>query len=477
MDSFVVKKIPVRSGKRRRPDPEPVRSDSPHAHSRRRQRNSSFSASENTPFGFTKKQLPLKAILLYGGGTVFAVLLLFLIFKFYSFYQNVKIDTPKSGQAVAPKEEKTTYTILLTGYGGEGHDGSYLTDTLMLASIDMKKKNVVLFSIPRDLWITFPTDDPEDVYYSKINSVYQAGLFPDTYPFLPEKYIGEENAPALIKEVVKDVTGLEVDYFVGVDFDGFRKAIDTLGGIEVNVQRAFTDYLYPIDGKEDDQCGYTPKPTMTEDQAREYREKIERMSPEEKEAFENRPITEYTEEEFQYVATAEPELAFSCRYETLVFEAGPQTMDGETALKFARSRKSLQDGGDFNRAARQQLVVEALKSQVLSIGFIPKILPTFETLSEHVSTDMPLSQMQTFLKEAPKADEYKISTFVLSTDNLLTVDTSSDGQSIVIPLAGQDDYSEIKATVQNVVLGITPTITPDPQASGSATGQVTEEEE
>lgn len=466
MDSFVVKKIPVRSGRRLRPDPEPVKK-APESNGASRRSNKQTHGSSGA-FGYSRKQFPLKAALLYFGGTVFAIIVLFVIFTFYSFYQNVKIDTPGGAKAAVPKEEKTTYNILLTGYGGEGHDGSYLTDTLMLASIDMKKKTVVLFSIPRDLWVEFPTDDPDDEYYSKINAVYQAGLFPDNYPFLPDRYTGEEDAPTLIKEVVQSITGLEVDYFIGVDFTGFRKAIDTMGGIEVNVQRAFTDYLYPIDGKEDDQCGYTPKPTMTEDQTREYRERLEKMNEEEKKAFEERPITDYTEEEFQYVATAEPELAFPCRYEVLAFEAGPQTMDGETALKFARSRKSLQDGGDFNRAARQQLVVEALQSRILSIGFIPKILPTFETLSEHVSTDMPLSQMQQFLKEAPSAGDYRISTFVLSTDNLLSIDTSSDGQSIVIPSAGLDDYSEIKSTVRNVVLGITPTVTPDPDASGSA---------
>ena len=47
-------------------------------------------------------------------------------------------------------------------------------------------------------------------------------------------------------------------------------------------------------------------------------------------------------------------------------------MDGTTALKFARSRHSPDDGDDFNRAIRQQLVIESIKDKVISLGFIPQ---------------------------------------------------------------------------------------------------------
>ena len=47
----------------------------------------------------------------------------------------------------------------------------------------------------------------------------------------------------------------------------------------------------------------------------------------------------------------------------------------ELRLKFARSRHSPDDGDDFNRAIRQQLVIESIKDKVISLGFIPKIIP------------------------------------------------------------------------------------------------------
>lgn len=420
---------------------------------------------------FSLPSLPWKAIILYGTGIVVAIGLIYVFVKGFSLYDTIKIDSGNDATAKAApaKKEQKVFNILLTGYGGEGHDGSYLTDTLMIAHIDTEKQKVVLFSVPRDLWVAYPTEDNEE-YYSKINAVYQSGLFQENYPAIPDQYAGEENAPQLIKTVMEDVTGLEVDYFLGVDFSGFTKAIDTLGGIEVEVERTFDDYFYPIAGKEEDLCGREPQPTLTEDELKGERERYEAMSPEEKEAYDNRPVAELNENEFQKIATEEPELAFPCRYEHLHFDAGMQTMDGETALKFARSRKSLQDGGDFNRAARQQRVVEAIKDKVLSIGFIPKILPTLDTLSEHVRTDMPLSQIQKFLGEAPNADKYAISTFVIG-DEFMSYDVSYDGQSIVVPKTGIDDYSEIQQAVQNVVQEITPTPTPDPSIQDSeATG-------
>ncbi len=408
---------------------------------------------------------------------VTGALTVFMVTRGMEWYNKVSVGSgsQQSDEPAEPVEEKqTVFNILLTGYGGSGHDGSYLTDTLMLASIDTEAKKVMLISIPRDLWVRFPTDEPDEEYYAKVNSVYQAGLFPENYPGIPEEYQGEDNAPSLIKDTVEEITGLEVDYFVGIDFSGFVKAIDELGGIEVDVERAFSDYAYPAAGKEDDLCGREPKPTQTEDEAREQRERIEAMTPEEREAWENRPVEELTEEEFLKIATEEPQIAFPCRYETLTFEAGPQTMDGETALKFARSRKSLQDGGDFNRAARQQRVIKAVTDKVLSVGFIPRIIPTFDTLADHVRTDMPISQLQQFLGEAPNADQYQIDNFVLTADELLVLDVSFDGQSILVPAAGIDDYSQIQQTISNVIAGITPTPTPDPNAPATDAAELEE---
>src|ERR1035437_8036590 len=117
--------------------------------------------------------------------------------------------------------------ILLLGIGGGNHDGPNLTDTIMLASIDPKNNKVTLISIPRDLW--FP-----DVN-EKINAAYQIGL-------------SKGGGLLLAEAAVQKITGQSVDYGVRIDFSGFVKAVDEIGGLDVNVDNTFDDYQYPADG-------------------------------------------------------------------------------------------------------------------------------------------------------------------------------------------------------------------------------------
>jgi anionic cell wall polymer biosynthesis LytR-Cps2A-Psr (LCP) family protein len=384
--------------------------------------------------------LPWGKLFGFGAAILFAILLIFIGMKAASWYEKIKIDGPKTGKnETKPPVEKTEYTILLAGYGGPGHDGAYLTDTLMVAHIDKKTKKVVLFNVPRDLWVKVPSKDPKSNTHSKINALYQMALFPEDYPNIPKEYQGKDNAPTFLKKVITEVTGFEVDYFVGIDFGGFRQLIDTLGGVDVNVRTTFTDYEYPIDGHEDDPCG--KKDTELEDAVKQ--------------------------------ATEEPVLAFPCRYETLHFDQGPIHLDGETALKYARSRHSLQDGSDFGRAARQQQVIEAVKDKVFSITFIPKILPLIDTLSNNIRTDISASEMDNFIGQAASANDYKITNYVMSTDEVLMNDVSADGQYILVSKDGLDKWNIVKKVFHNVVEGISPSPTPSVTPRVSPTPKVT----
>lgn len=398
---------------------------------------------------------------------VITIIVGYHVFKIVQFYNKIQIqaDTKVKNKEEKPKEQKI-YNIMMMGYGGEGHSGAYLTDTLMVAHIDMEKKKVKLVSIPRDIWVKVPTKSGTD-YYTKINAVYQMGVYNKQYPDIAVKSVDEQGAARLLKSVIKRITGLDVDYFVAIDFHGFVSAIDTLGGIDVDVERTFDDYFYPVTGKEADLCGHMPKPTMTEDEMRQWLEDYNNKSPEEKEAFDNRPMEEWTEEEFEKIATESPHLAYPCRYEHVHFDAGVQTMDGTSALKFARSRKALQDGGDFNRAARQQRVIQAVRDKILSVGFLSKIVPLLEDLGDHIRMDIPFDVSQKFLGEGQNAGKYKISTTVLSDENYLQISTSADGQSILIPQAGIEDWDDIKAYLHNYVKEITPTPVP-PTATPSS---------
>ncbi|WP_416350219.1 LCP family protein [Mammaliicoccus lentus] len=68
-------------------------------------------------------------------------------------------------------------------------------------------------------------------------------------------------------------------------------------------------------------------------------------------------------------------------------------LNGEEALAFIRSRKEEGAGGDFGRQERQQLVIQALANELVSVGSLPKINQIFDTLGDNVKTDMKIGQL------------------------------------------------------------------------------------
>ena len=378
------------------------------------------------------------------------IIIVAIIFAFGVFYYLKNFQFNNGAQTkslIKPKQEKTVYNFLLLGYGGGNHDGTYLTDTIMVANIDIKVKKVTLFSIPRDLWVRLPTKSGAD-FHTKINAVYQLELFPKDFPDLKQ---------TSAKITISQITGLPIDGYVSVNFQGFIKAVDILGGIDVEVRRSFTDPEYPIEGKEKELC---------DKDTEELFKKAEPFitpgfNPEERDRqFKDNPKLE----EFVKNASSSPELAFPCRYEKLEFKQGLTHMDGSTALKFSRSRHSPEDGGDFNRALRQQQVIEAVKNKVISLGFIPKIIPLMDEFKRDVKTDIGMDIIKKFIGQADKSREFKITSFVLTDQNVFKNATSDDGQFILIPNEGMDNWKGIQIIIKNMIEAITPA----PTATSSA---------
>jgi len=135
-------------------------------------------------------------------------------------------------------ESDDRINILLAGIGGAGHQGAYLADTIIVASLKPSTHDVAMLSIPRDLYVEIP-----EFGWRKINNAMAFGTTSD-YP---------GGGEALLAEVVEDVTGLPIHYYARIDFEGFRKIIDDAGGLDIYVEQSFTDYQYP-----DYNFGYQP---------------------------------------------------------------------------------------------------------------------------------------------------------------------------------------------------------------------------
>jgi anionic cell wall polymer biosynthesis LytR-Cps2A-Psr (LCP) family protein len=279
---------------------------------------------------------------------------------------------------------KGVFNLIFLGYGGVGHSGSYLTDSMIIVHVDTNTGKAALISIPRDLWM--PGNH-------KINAE------------------GSINGFQNVGSMIQSVTGQHIDYFISVDFGGFIKIIDDLGGITANVPKTFDDPLYPITGLENETCGFTA------DQINTFK-------------------TQYTGFNL--------EKQFTCRYEHLHFDKGPVNLDGTTALKFVRSRHG---DSDFGRSLRQFAVLIGVENKLISLKSLGKLDETIGTLSNIVRTDLTAGTIKTLINVFGDPGRYKINQIQLSTDNVLNESKSADGQYILVPKAGNFNFSEIKSYI------------------------------
>lgn len=278
-------------------------------------------------------------------------------------------------------EDNQRINLLLLGIGGAGHDGPYLSDTIIIASFDLQNKKIALLSIPRDLVVNIP-----GYGWRKANAASAYGE--ESNPDDPTK---------LARETLSKTFQIDLPYAVRVDFDAFRETIDDLNGVKINVENWFIDEKYPAD---------------------DY------------------------------------------KYQTMEFKKGWQIMDGETALKFARSRHGLcpdnpycGEGSDFGRSKRQQLVIKAAKDKILSINTIlnpSQIKKIIKGLDEHITTNLEMWEIVRLGQLGQEVDSYNIINYALENgpDGDLENFIGEDGAYFLQPKNG--DYGALQKIAQNI---------------------------
>jgi LCP family protein required for cell wall assembly len=147
---------------------------------------------------------------------------------------------------IPPWDGKKRLNILLIGSDQRPNEGFYNTDTLIVVSIDPETKKVAMFSLPRDVVdVPIPSGPARQlfgsVYAGKINGWFGAirdreDLFPGSNR--TRGYNG-------LKAILGELYGLDIKYFVEVNFEGFKKVVDAIGGVTVNVQVPVADDQYP----------------------------------------------------------------------------------------------------------------------------------------------------------------------------------------------------------------------------------------
>ncbi|MBX4187231.1 MAG: LCP family protein [Candidatus Doudnabacteria bacterium] len=244
-------------------------------------------------------------------------------------------------------EEDGEVNILLLGVGGPGHEGPLLTDTMIVANINTKTNEVVLISVPRDFLVELPNRGLQ-----KINA---------TYAYAEKDDEGSGGDAILAK--MQDLTGLKIPYYAVVDFKGFVKAVDDVGGLDITIDRTFTDSTYP-----DYNNGYLA------------------------------PVT---------------------------FTKGNEHMNGERALIFARSRKgNNNEGSDFARSERQKKIILALKEKAagLKLNDLKTLNNLLASFTENFRTNMEPYELKRVADLATNISEKSIYSFSLDPDGKLICD-------------------------------------------------------
>lgn len=195
---------------------------------------------------------------------------------------------------------------------------------------------------------------------------------------------------ALVKKT-QDITGLKINHYVFVDLQTVKELVDIFGGVNVMVAKDILDPAFPG-----------------------------------------------------------PNHSF----QTFELKAGWRYLDGETALKYMRSRHSL--AGDFDRVARQQEILQALKQKVLSLHFwdIAKFMEIYDTLSSRVKSDLTLWQIKDLwqdVKDIPGANVVKSE---LNSQNLIVggqMELGGEMASILQPKDGVENYESIKKYINEII--------------------------
>ena len=132
-------------------------------------------------------------------------------------------ETGQTGLTGAPLpdyERKERVNILLMGIDKRPDEVFSRTDTMILVTVDPNTKTAGMVSIPRDLWVSIPGEGEW--------RVNQAHYFGDKHGY-------PGGGPALAMKTIQYNLGVPVQFFIKVDFEGFRNIVDTLGGIEIDI--------------------------------------------------------------------------------------------------------------------------------------------------------------------------------------------------------------------------------------------------
>ncbi len=304
------------------------------------------------------------------------------IFKgdIFGLVQQKKLQQDASG--------RTNILIFGTSEDDEGgeHPGAYLTDSIMLLSIDQTKKDAYMVGIPRDLWVKYDTS----CYYGgdegKINSLYQC---------YSDSGKNEEAGSKALTGKVSQVTGLEVQYYAHVNYSVVRDSVEAVGGIDVTIESPDPRGIY--DPNFDWKCKF--KCHMVD--------------------YKNGQLAHLDGEHALALARA-------------------RNAEGGYGLP----------AGNYDREKNQQKILVALRNKATSAGTLTNIVAVtklIDAMGKNLRTNFEMSEIRTLMALGVDIKPEAIHSIDLNKDGerATTTGSSADRQSIVQAISGVYDYTSI----------------------------------
>mgnify|MGYP001033912186 CR=1 FL=1 len=270
------------------------------------------------------------------------------------------------------KDKNKRINILLIGIPGEPWPASYLTDSIQVISTNPDTQKIAVVAIPRDLLVKIPGSN----YETRINSLYSL-----------------ENNPSLLSKKIREITGINIHYYVAIDLKTLQNIINIVGGIDVNVKKPLYDSLFPT---------------------------------------------------------------VSRGHETFSLSAGVHHLDGKTVIKYIRSRHQKRgDFGRIER--QQQVIEALKKRiiELDILDDLPKVTALFKEFKG--KTNFTLKELKTLISLAKKLSKGEIEYFVIDAgkpDSSLLYGQTLLGNktaSVLWPKTGKFNYTKIKERINNLL--------------------------
>ena len=307
------------------------------------------------------------------------------IFKgnIFDIVQNQPLKEDKNG--------RSNFVIFGTAEDDEGgeHGGANLTDSIMVLSINQKKKDAYMLSLPRDLWVK----------YAETCTVGNQGKLNAAYFCASDDGKNEAEGAAALQKKVGEVTGLDIQYYAHLNFTAVVEAVDAVGGVDVTIQSE--DPRGILDRNFDWKCGYR----------------------------------------CHYVNYKNGQKVHLDGEHALALSRARNAAGGYGL-----------PNGNFDREKNQQMIVKALREKALSAGTLTNlgaVTKLIDALGNNLRTNIETKEIRTLMNLASEIQSDKIvSLSLVSEDNMLVTTGMYMGQSIVRPTAGIMDYSGIHSYIQ-----------------------------